>query len=723
MPSRNPYVPDDYVYSPSKDPVEPGAPASTYDGGGSRPRPMPEQPWVPPPGYPPRPRVVEIPARDLSLSSTVLDQVVPVVYGSHIATGRVAAYEYTAASRTLKLGIVFSLGEQDTISNVRINGELTSDATWATASTHVGDGTTALSSILTGMTNWTTDDTTLWKTLCHVALSIDCRSGEAPANLTVTAELGGRVITDFRDSSTDAYTNPVLVAYDVMTSDDWRGLAASRVDAGATGTWADVANWCDETMSDASARYSFNGVIAEREPDAAMAMVLGHCLAFPYIANDGTVCLWAEMSPPPITGEWSATASATITEDSTAGAATTELSVGDRVYVGTYLRQVSSITDDDTVVLDSAVTVSGVSVRPITGLYIESSDWAAWPSAQEASILETPDKIRARFEDGTNHGSHEVTTTYGSGTDKVVEMVLDGCTDAGTATRITETSLKVAWLQPWMWSGVVRPEIGAQLEPGDVVLFDDDVLTMQPARVLPPVVARPDGTYQIGLREYDPAAYSDSTDTTDTVPSLGTTWDTDVVPIHSSIYSVVSGSEVPLVSVDGSGRTVAGNTANPTTVTGTNVRLPNNVPLYGLKVAGSTVGLIKVDASDRTVIGDSSTDIYLDANDQIIIPSGVGICGDWTTKARMLEWRYDATPSANAVILGQGANPTSIVGSSVYISNPIQLANSSAAALNGAQGGITTSEFSSSEWGIGISGGSVYLCYNQSGTIRKVQLT
>jgi hypothetical protein len=389
------------------------------------------------------------------------------------------------------------------------------------------------------MAAWTAADTTLWQGLAHAALKISCIEAQIPNSLVFTSKLGGRLCTPIGGGAAAASSNPAVIAYDIATSSDWAGIATAKIDEDSFEAFE---SWCDETMSDSSKRYAFNGAIYERDPWTAMEIVLAHGLAYPYITTEGKLAVWADMAPAAITGEWSASASATIEEDSTAGEATTELTAGDYVYVGTTLRRVSSVTDDDNVVLDSALTVDGVSVRPISNVYIKKHDWVQPPAASEMNLLQTPDEYRLRFNDEDNAGSHEVLVQYGSGTTKISENNLIGCTEATHATRLGETYLKVAHLEPFFWSGVVGNAIGTLLEPGDVLLFDDDLLTMQAARVLPPIQARSDGTYIIQLREYDPSAYSDETATTDTPPSLGTAWASSAPPIVTTLSPVFNSS-------------------------------------------------------------------------------------------------------------------------------------------------------------------------------------
>ena len=92
----------------------------------------------------------------------------------------------------------------------------------------------------------------------------------------------------------------------------------------------------------------------------------------PVVTDEGSNNhVWVDQdSPTAITGSWSATASATITEDASGGEATSELSVGQAIRVGNNIRTVISITDDDTIVTSKALTVSGTTVSGyVAGLW------------------------------------------------------------------------------------------------------------------------------------------------------------------------------------------------------------------------------------------------------------------------------------------------------------------------------------------------------------------
>ena len=605
--------------------------------------------------------------RTIALSGTILDNTIPMCYGTATVRGLIGAWEYDDSAKVLDLGIVFAPGEQGSIATATtyMNGEAITSVTGVTnEAVHVGDGSAALSAILTGMNEWNgANDTALWKSHAHAVIRINCRTSQLPGSFVFTSKLGGRKVAPIGGGGAAVSLNPATIGYDIMTSSDWAGVAAARINETS---WGLFKTWCGEAMGDGTDRYEWNGVLTERDPDRALAIVLGQGLGQTYIGADGKLAIWAEMAPPAITGEWSASASDTITEDSTAGNAVAELDVGDYVYAGTNLRRVVTITDDDTVVLDSAVTVSGVRVRPISNVYIKKRDWVQPPAATESNLLQTPDKYRVRFVDEDNAGSHEVTVQYGGGTDKIVEAVLPGSASASVTTRHAKTTLLVAHLQPYSWTGPVGNDIGTALEPGDVLLFDDDVLTMQAARVVAPPQARADGTYVLQLREFDPSAYSDDTAVTDTVPNLGTGYASNKPPVVTQIHTSYSGTTYDLVGMGSAGiyagRVVLGDTGRDTVLGSDDIRLPYEVPIYGLKSGGATVEMFQMGSaggsSDQLIIGDGSESIFFNGTN-FIFPYSTNIKAGWTGKRTFIALSAAGAPtfgyaSADVTIAGLG---------------------------------------------------------------------
>jgi hypothetical protein len=395
-----------------------------------------------------------------------------------------------------------------------------------------------------------------------------------------------------------------------------------------------------------------------------------------------------------------------------------ELNVDDYVYAGTSLRRITEITDDDTVVLDSAVTVSGVRVRPISNVYIEKHDWVQPPAATESNLLQTPDKYRVRFVDEDNAGSHEVTVQYGGGTDKIVEISLPGCASASVATRHASTVLKVAHLQPFSWAGVVGNDIGTLLEPGDVLLFDTDVLTKQAARVVPPIQARPDGTYVLQLREYDPSAYSDDTAVTDTVPSLGVAFASDKPPVVTQINAVYLSTEYALARMGGAGiytgRTVFGDDSLSSILDGTNIRLPYGIPLYGLKSGGATVEIVQMGVAgggaDKFILGDGSEAIFINSSGEIILPEDGYFKHDFTGKKQFFSWSKTNT----AYYMGNTDYNLHLLGDTLEF---VGLAASGSVVPS-------TAHFDDGEWGIyhNTNGDVFSLCYRHGSNLHQIDL-
>lgn len=478
--------------------------------------------------------------RTLSTSATILDNIIPVVYGSRKVVGLCGA-RWVPAGRYVHLGFVFSFGEQASVTDIRINDEAIDDLPWVTDYLEaVGNGTTDLSGILTVITGWTAADTALWKTLCHLAVKIDYYQAQMPSALKVTAVVGGKKIdTTWRTggSASVASTNPVEIGYHVMTDPAiWRGVDTAKIH---TASWESVADWCDEVMADSTDRWSFNGIIQHRDPDAALSEVLAHCFATPFVDYDGKVRLWSEMPPSPITGTWSCDGT-TVTEDGSVGEATTELSAGDVVYVGSSLRTVASVTDDDTFEITATATETAQKVRPISGVAVSKLNWIGALEGGEDNANETPQKIVVRWTDPDEWGNREEISTYGSPDPdyyRQTEVTYTGCTNASMAARLGTHLLRTAQVQPYFWTGVADGTV-ADLEPGDVFQISDDVLTSTTVRLLPPKGVLTNGAYQLAMREFDIGVYTDVTATPATGADPGGGWTTGVPDVPTAASQI-----------------------------------------------------------------------------------------------------------------------------------------------------------------------------------------
>ena len=453
----------------------------------------------------------------MAFSTTILDSIIPFAYGECEATGLCAGLN--PLGQYAYLIYIFAFGEQDSITDCKINGEAIGGLPWVSSIFYrYGTGSETMPSLYSTMG---TDAN--FEKFAYVCFKVDSYLADVPGTLNVTATLGGQKCYDWRTATTIQTANLGVIAYDIQTNANWKGIAASRID---TDQWEPFADWCDEAMSDSTARYEFNGLIYQRDPEAATTEVLSHGFAKTYFGADNKLKIWSEADPPAITGAWSATASATITEDTTTGAATTDVKAGSILYVGTNVRTVVSVTDDDTIVLDAAVTVSGVTVRKTSGIYIRRENWVTFPAGSNIAPGSIPDEEIINHSQNGSIGGYQYPAPVNVTGDKRNESTHSGCNNASQARRASTTKTNLMTLQPFNWNGTADGIAGG-LEPGDIFFFDDDVLTMQPARALPPVTRLLNNHYALSLREYDPAANSTATETDDTPPTIASGWVTD----------------------------------------------------------------------------------------------------------------------------------------------------------------------------------------------------
>jgi hypothetical protein len=253
--------------------------------------------------------------------------------------------------------------------------------------------------------------------------------------------------------------------------------------------------------------------------------------------------------------------------------------------------------------------------------------------------------------------------------------------------------------------------------------------------VIPPIQARPDGTYVLQLHEYDPGAYSDDTAVTDTVPSLGTGYASASPPVVAQLNTVYSTTEYNLVGMGKNGiydgRVVLGDTGRNVVLGSNDIRLPNNVPIYGLKTGGTTVEMLKMDTSERLVIGDSNEIIYLNAASSggVSLPDGVPLVAGWTYLTNKEIIKYIS--GSNKVVIGSIA-----ASAPEYELNgrPVSIQSVGAIDISGGYpefkgktsyaGVPQLGSFATDSWGIhkNTSTGAVQLVFNDGGTLRMVTL-
>jgi len=587
--------------------------------------------------------------RVYSAPSTALDAVIPMVYGSQRVPGFCAAWN--TSSSYLDMAFIFCFGEQNSLTTLRINDEAVSGLSWVTSyNTFLGTGSGTQPSYMTFMSAG--DWTTLMQFAC-LTMRVAIKNANCPGSFQVTAIPTGRKFASFRSPYTVSnHTNLAEIGYDILTASAWKGLTTpAGTEAG--GTWERFADHCDEVMGDASKRYTFNGVISERDPDAALRDVLSTGFAAPYFSSDGKYQIWSEAPPPAITGTWSA-AGTTVTEDASSGAALTDLAAGDIVYVGTTPCIVSSVTNDDTFVVDRSVTQTSKKVRKTSGVYLKLDNWVSPPAGREIETGTIPDEVVVRYTLSNYWGA--VTYPTSPSQDRRTEITVEGCNNHSMARRISETQTNLMSLQPFFYQGVADAT-AAGLEPGDVFFFDDDVLTFQPARVAPPVSLPSDGNVALSFQTYDVSAVSDSTATNPTIPTQPTAYVSSNPPHFDAINSVtVGGTSYNLFRWDGSDATV-GDDLVVQVLDGVSIRLPNDVALLGLKAVTGTVQMLKVNSSDQLQLGDGTVDIFLNSPN-FVLPAGGAIQGSGSPAVDVVSWK------SSMVALGNSSTTTYIRGSS-----------------------------------------------------------
>lgn len=540
--------------------------------------------------------------RVYSAPRTALDAVIPMVYGTQQVPGYCAAWNTSATY--LDMAFVFCFGEQASLGTIMVNDEAISGLAWVTSyNTFLGSGTGTRPTYMSFVDS--ADWTTLMGFAC-ITMRVSIKVANCPGSFQVTAVPTGRKFASFQSPYTVSnHTNLAEVAYDILTADAWKGLS-SPAGTEAGGTWELFADHCDEVMGDASKRYTFNGVISERDPDAALKNVLATGFAGTYFSSDGKYQIWSEAPPPAITGTWSA-AGTTVTEDASSGAATTDLEAGDIVYVGTTPCIVSSVTNDDTFVVDRSVTETSVKTRKTSGVYLKIDNWTRLPSGREIETGTIPDEVVVRYTLANYWGA--VTYPTSPSQDRRIEVTVEACSNHSMARRISETKKNLMSLQPFLWKGVADAA-AAGLEPGDVFFFDDGVLTFQAAKVRPPVEHLRDGNVSLGFQSYSIETVSDSTATDPVIPTQPTSYVSDDPPHFGAINSVtVGGTAYNFFRWDGSDAYV-GDDLVVQVLDGVSIRLPNDVALLGLKYVTGTVQMLKVNASDELELGDGTVPIY-----------------------------------------------------------------------------------------------------------------
>lgn len=461
----------------------------------------------------------------VSPSTTIDGAVVPVAYGERVRSGLCALLQ-EGEDGYLYGAWVFCHGEINSsggVSEITINDEDIDDIDWVTSyNVHYGTASQTVDSLLSGKRFGDAGAGAGWAEAfpgwCYIAAKMsfeDIGATGLPGVMNVAAKIKGRKVYDFRvPGNVHDNQNPILHAYDVETDSlvPWKGQGSSII---PTDNWTEWADYCDEVISgDSSARFEFNGDFHTRDARGALKRLLEHCHAWvvPYGGKDYIV---GDKLPKAITGTWSSSGT-TFTEDSSAGAATTDLEVGDIVVVENQYLEIDTITNDDT--FDTTTTpspaISSKKVRLIRNIHLDinEGDIVSEPRGRDIEELAVPEVVRVHYHNpetkkGDSHDAHDPSAVPGS-TATILEAGFEGCTSATQAERHGQLIRRMGLYEKNTWTIHARGP-ALDLFPGDIFrLTAGDGTDKQPARVLRRVDLD-DGTVTLELKEFDFNAYGD----------------------------------------------------------------------------------------------------------------------------------------------------------------------------------------------------------------------
>jgi len=299
-----------------------------------------------------------------------------------------------------------------------------------------------------------------------VWVKIDLTAAASPGVPTLTANVSGLNPTDVRGTgSAWGDTNPANVAAYLLTNAEvGAGIPRGSLD---TASWSRFADWCDETMSDGSTRWQFNGLVSDQSAWDAALDVLRHGFARP---------LW----------------------------------YGGKLYcVASMPQRCYDPADIHDLPANAWVSVPVPSVVPAAQRPTEVQVDYYLAATQETVSLTHP-LVTANLADA--RGAH---------------VTLRGCPAASQATRWADQYGRILREESLAWSGRIGP-VGSSILPGDLVNAEDPVTNGVHLMRVIEMADRADGTYDVTLQLYSETAMSDLTaDDDSALPDGGVTWGTD----------------------------------------------------------------------------------------------------------------------------------------------------------------------------------------------------
>jgi hypothetical protein len=454
--------------------------------------------------------------RRTNVGATILGAVLGPVYGKR----RVPGYCYlTFDARSSDadywyLGYAFAVGESVAVADIKMNDRS------GVPYVEVGLGTSGstnrpprfmfLTSYMPGLVN----------------IGFKYPKESMPGSINMTALISGKKIHDIRDGSypsdtTTNHSNPALIAHDICTDKEmWKGLDDLEVNLDQL---KDIADWCDEQV-DSENRWHFHGRLDVRDTDKALAFVLRHCFATPYV-YDQKMYFIADMPPRPVADVWSVSAT-TWTADASGGNATSKLSSGDNfiVYVSSthYVYTVDTVTDDDTFSTVESASHSGVTVRPITNLLFQQDDYILPPKGSDIDFAQIPDVVIVKYPQGDDGEWATIRCEdpdgYTSGDPRSREVTVNGIKTGSCAARWGNQERRSWKFCLFQWEMTLGPE-AAQLAPGDIFrISTEDGLTGTLVRCIKKREEFLSGNFQITARQFHMGVYSDDTADEDSPP-------------------------------------------------------------------------------------------------------------------------------------------------------------------------------------------------------------
>lgn len=480
--------------------------------------------------------------QQIQVTSSIFGNTIPQVYGPHRMQMLAAFRRYNTVGNIEYYAGIFSQGEQASITDPKFGDEPSPSYLVGSPVLHPGDGS-ALSTILTDSPNWVAGwMTPLWERMSHMVFGVNKADSNFISWPSITVMLGGATFTSFGlHTAKDVYTNIADVVYNIYHDPIWLGDSTYRLDLVPGGSWEQFQEWWADKMGDDTDRGIFSGPLYHRIGNKAIAEVLGHGFAEKTFDQSSSILLWGEVPPPKLTKTCTAVATNVLTFTADISG---ELQKGNFGFLQNYwdsyeIVEVLAIDGPGTgVTIDQTVTVAaGTIFRRLHhgGVYLKLSDIHTLPTIADVSASEIADVHRVKWTPDDDPGEYFEDAIYDVAEVVRVEKTLSGCKTASFARRHAMTGVRLENRNRFRWAGLVtRAAKAANLQVGDIFLFDDGRGVKNVARIHPPrVISYADGLYEFPLIvQFDGSVFSSLTQSEPSKPDTGEQYGTveDHVP-------------------------------------------------------------------------------------------------------------------------------------------------------------------------------------------------